>query len=423
MEKLDPTSDEILPTSVDFFNTKPNLVAFQNFSSVQYPPLTPIENGQIHFTLNTGPIYLDLSETYLHTKFKITKKEGDKWVPITNKDPVSLIQGFGATCIKTIIVKFNKRAIYHANNMHAYNAYFRRRLGLEVSRKEGTLQAAGYFEDGLDQMSGPGFDARRALFENGQTFESICSLDVGFFRQNKLLINHTVVDVEITLHNNPFALLATGTGEYKYQVIGCNLYTKQHMLFPQLDSEIQDRLNKDMLAKYDYTRNITNNYHIPPGVYEFRMPLFTDYIPKRVFAALVDARAFHGIIGMSPFEFSSHNLESIQIYANATHVPTDKYEFEGKNLTRAFKDLNDATDEMHGINYLKFIKHSCIFAFDLQSQHSDDFVETRQEGSTSITLNFKEKTPANGLQLIIYAEFNSILAMDKTRTITTTVPI
>uniref|UniRef100_A0A914QCV3 Uncharacterized protein n=1 Tax=Panagrolaimus davidi TaxID=227884 RepID=A0A914QCV3_9BILA len=422
MEKFDVTNDEILPTTIDFFNTKPNLVAFQNSGLVEYPPIYPIGNGgPIRFRINSGQTYLDLSKTYLHTKFKVTKKEDGKFVPITNKDTVSFIQGFGATFIRNLKVSFNNRHVYHSNDLYAYDAYFRRRLGLGVSRKEGTLQSAGFFEDDLSQTSGTGFEARRSLFENDQIFETICSIDADIFRQPKLLVSQTIVDIEIDLHKQPFVLLTTGTEEYHYHLLDCNLYTKQHLLFPHIDYAIQQKIENDNLVKYDYTQTVLKSFYINPGRYEFRTPLFNGYVPKRVFAALVDAKAFHGHVGMSPFEFAPHGIETIHIRAVESFVPAFKYELGGKNLTRAFKDLNDATDEIHGISYLKFKKHSCIFAFDIQSQHSEDFIETRQKGSTVITLQFKEAIPQNGLQLIIFAEFNSIMTMD--RGIINTLPI
>uniref|UniRef100_A0A914Z0V2 Uncharacterized protein n=1 Tax=Panagrolaimus superbus TaxID=310955 RepID=A0A914Z0V2_9BILA len=167
------------------------------------------------------------------------------------------------------------------------------------------------------------------------------------------------------------------------------------------------------------------NFFIDAGRYDFGVNLFNDFLPKRVFAGLVDAKAFNGNMGMSPFNFGTFNLEAIKVVTNGVITPTDPYSFNWpqKVYGRAYKDLNDATDESHGISVQKFLKHSAIFAFDLQALRVKGFIEPQSIGATTISLKFKEPVPPNGLQLIIFGEFNSILALDKTRTITTAMSV
>uniref|UniRef100_A0AC34FZB4 Uncharacterized protein n=1 Tax=Panagrolaimus sp. ES5 TaxID=591445 RepID=A0AC34FZB4_9BILA len=431
MQKLDAESHEIAPASIDFFNAKPTLVAFQQSSTVEYPPMTPLDNRPIHFRINSGQTYLDLSKLNLVTTFRVTrtfkdnKEKDEKYIfPITSADPVSFINGFGATFIKNLKVSFNDRQVYNSNDLYAYNAFLRRRLGLGVSRNPEKLELSGYFEDGLEQMSGPGFEARRALLENDSRFEAVCSLDVDIFQQNKLLLNQMIIDIEITPHNSAFTLLSTNTDpkmEYHYHLVDCKLYAKQHLLLPQLDYSIQEKLNGNAIAKYTYNRNIMKHFFISPGRYEYNAVLFNDYLPNRVFAALVDAKAFNGEIGMSPFEFAPFNVESIRLAINGAFTPANPYKlnWSSKRFGRAYKDLIDTVEGTHGISAQKFMTNSCIYGFDQQTSHSDRFIEFQQFGSTMISLNFNAPVQQNGLQLIVFAEFDSIIALDKARTLTT----
>uniref|UniRef100_A0AC34F551 Integrase catalytic domain-containing protein n=1 Tax=Panagrolaimus sp. ES5 TaxID=591445 RepID=A0AC34F551_9BILA len=423
--RLDPQSVDKIPDSIDFFNAKPTIVAYQHSSSVEYLPLTPIGTWPLHFRVNSGQAYLDLSRCYLVTSFRITKKDGDKNVPITAADPVSFINGFGATFIKNLKVSFNGRQVYNSNDLFAFNAYLRRRLCIGATKNEEELQVGGYIEDGLNHMAGPGFEGRRALFENDATFETVCSLDVDIFRQKTLLLNEMTIDIEITPHNNFFTLLSTGKAEYQYHLVDCKFYAKQHLLLPQLDLAIQEKLNANAVAKYSFSRNIMKNFFVSPGRYDFNASLFTDYVPKRVFAALVDSKAFNGHIGMSPFEFQPFNLESIRLISNGCHTPAYSYKnnWQKKQFGRAFKDLLDATRTTHGINAQKFLTNSCIYGFDLQAYPNDQYIELQQVGSTMISLNFSVPVPVGGLQLVVYSEFDSIIALDKTRTITTAMAI
>uniref|UniRef100_A0A914Z9I3 Uncharacterized protein n=1 Tax=Panagrolaimus superbus TaxID=310955 RepID=A0A914Z9I3_9BILA len=399
MLKLDPQSKEKVPLAIDFFSSKPTLLAFQHSSTCEYLPITPLPGSPIHFRINSGETYIDMTKLKLVTSFRITRKEGDRYVKIDRTDPISFIQGFGGTYIRNLKVAFNGRAVYNSNDLYAYNAYMRRRLCIGGKQNVQELQSMGYFEDDLSQISGSGFEARRALFEN----------------------EIQLMNIEITPHNNFFALIGTGPKEYKYDLVDCRLYAKQHLLLPQLNCSIQEQLNKNFIAKYNFKRVIMKNYFIGTGRYDFHQTIFTDYLPKRVFIGLVDAKAFNGHIGMSPFSFEPHGLTSCKIVCNGVITPSYPYNlnFEKKMFGRAFDDLISATGCTTNINIDKFVKHSCFYAFDLQQEQSGEFIELQQLGSTGITLNFTTPVPVNGLQLIIYAEFNSILTLDKTRTIAT----
>lgn len=124
MMKLDNLSVEQMPNCVDLFNSKPTLVGLEHASFVEYPTLTPITDGPIHFRINTGLCFVDFSKSFLVTTFRITRKEGDKYVNIDKTDPVSLINGFGATFIQNFKVQFNQRPVYN-EDLYAYNAYMR----------------------------------------------------------------------------------------------------------------------------------------------------------------------------------------------------------------------------------------------------------------------------------------------------------
>lgn len=304
-----------------------------------------------------------------------------------------------------------------------YYLFYRRRLGIGGKRNLQELQAAGFFEDELSQISGPGFQARRDLFINGKTFTTATSLDIGIFEQKKLFPDNTVVDIEIRPNNPNFMLLSTETHEYKYEILDCKLYIKQYALNPDLTQSIQDNLNKGVFAKYNYFRNDLKKYYVPPGIQEYDFVLYTDKVPKRIFVGLVDAKAFHGHIGMSPFEFGHFDLKSIQINAYGGRYPSANYELNWKegNFIRAYKDLSDTTD--HGISLTKYAAHSCFYAFDLQAEHDSDIAEPQKSGTTAIVLNFNTPTPANGLQLIVYGEFESLFSIDVARNPSAFVPV
>lgn len=125
MAKLDPLSAEQMPESLDLFGCKPTLVGIKGCALTEWPTLHPITDGTIHFRLNTGLSFVDFSKSFITTKFRILKKEGEQFIPIKSTDPVSFIQGFGAAFIKHVKVSMNSRGVYDSNDLYAYNAYMK----------------------------------------------------------------------------------------------------------------------------------------------------------------------------------------------------------------------------------------------------------------------------------------------------------
>lgn len=432
MKKVDSASEEKLPLALNLFGSKPVNTGFQTSTTVEYNPTNPHGTWPARFSINSGLSYLDLSQTYLLTTFRLKKKETTKGtdgrdiikaVNVTKDDKISFINGFGATSIQNLKVLLNGRQIYNATDLYGYNAYFRRRLGLETSRNQDDLQLAGYFEDDDEsQVSGSGFEKRRKFFENGADFHAICSLDVDFFKQNKLLLNEMTVDIEITPNNNSFCLLSQDNTEYFFSFIGFKLYVKQHHLLPELDAKIQSELKANRIAKYPYTRNLMTNFFINAGLYDYKAMLFNDFIPKRIFIALVDGIAFNGSTKHSPFEFKPFNLHNIQVSANGRLIPAYPYDLGRKDYARAFKDLVDTTENT-GITYQQYLTHSCIFAFDFRSMPRENVAELQHMGTTSLAIRFDKPVPTSGIQVIVYAEFDSLMAFDFARNITTALPV
>uniref|UniRef100_A0A914YS38 Uncharacterized protein n=1 Tax=Panagrolaimus superbus TaxID=310955 RepID=A0A914YS38_9BILA len=103
-------------------------------------------------------------------------------------------------------------------------------------------------------------------------------------------------------------------------------------------------------------------------------------------------------------------------------MPTYPYDLSRKDFARAFKDLTDTTSNT-GLTYQKYLTHSCIFAFDFQHYHSDKSVDPIEMGTTALSLKFASPVPVNGLQAIVYSEFDSILMFDAGRNLSTMIPV
>ena len=74
----------------------------------------------------------------------------------------------------------------------------------------------------------------------------------------------------------------------------------------------------------------------------------------------------------------------------------------------------------NGISLVKFKKSHTIYAFNLTNSMEDTTsFDLIKSGSTNINVRFNADVPINGLTLIAFAEFDSLIFIDKNRNIVT----
>lgn len=82
-----------------------------------------------------------------------------------------------------------------------------------------------------------------------------------------------------------------------------------------------------------------------------------------------------------------------------------------------FDTLGLANDNKgNAITREEFAKSHCIFAFDLSADADDGaHWDPIKEGNTSVEIQFGWNLLAGGVQVIVYAEFDNLLSIDRNR--------
>uniref|UniRef100_A0A914MY63 Uncharacterized protein n=1 Tax=Meloidogyne incognita TaxID=6306 RepID=A0A914MY63_MELIC len=165
---------------------------------------------------------------------------------------------------------------------------------------------------------------------------------------------------------------------------------------------------------------------ISQGRYEFNANLFMDQIPRRITLGLVANSDYVVSIARSPFNFQHFNVREISIIANGRPYRQAPYDFDYKNgrYVRAFHDMNEATgltnsSENNGITYQQFGKTHCIYVFNLTNSGDDNSgtFDLIKNGTTAINIKFSQPVPEGGVMLVVMGEADSLIMLDKNRTI------
>jgi hypothetical protein len=91
--------------------------------------------------------------------------------------------------------------------------------------------------------------------------------------------------------------------------------------------------------------------------------------------------------------------------------------------TRAFHDTCEALGfansvESNGIDIHKFKNGWCLYVFNLTNSGEDNpCFDLVTDGSCNINIKFRAQVPAEGLTLIALAERDSLLMIDRNRTV------
>nr|CAD2191399.1 unnamed protein product [Meloidogyne enterolobii] len=432
-QKIDNESINSITSALDFFQIPPTNVTVTSSKVFEILPSNPLTDTPYHFKIHSSQNYIDLSKCYLFTELRIRKEnENGYLVNLAPTDNIAPIQLIGQTFINNMKIGINGREIYNSNSLYAYKTYLSYELSYSQGAKSSHLNAAGYyFGSDVNLESGVGYEARKRLFSNSNTAQFIAKLDADIFNQPLYLINQCEIDIEILPNEAKFVLVAppvlgiAQSTRYHFEVLNCKLYVKKMDLMDGLALDIARKLDTKP-ARYAIRKTMMKPLFISMGRYEFNANLFMDQIPRRITLGLVSNSDYVGHLGRSPFNFQHFNVREITIIANGRSYPQALYDLDYENgkYVRAFNDMNEAiglatSSESNGITYQQYGTTHCIYIFNLTNSGDDQggLFDLIKNGTTAVNIKFSQPVPEGGIMLVAMGEADSLIILDKNRTI------
>nr|CAD2168363.1 unnamed protein product [Meloidogyne enterolobii] len=159
-----------------------------------------------------------------------------------------------------------------------------------------------------------------------------------------------------------------------------------------------------------------------------------DQVPRRIILGMVDNKDFVGRQRTTPFYFQHFNLRDISITAGGVTFPAAPYslDFPKGNYARIYHDMQEAIGyagslESNGISMFRYANAGyCFFVFNLTNSQEDngpEMFDLIKNGTTSIRMTFNEPVPSGGIVLVAMGEIDSLLMLDRNRTISTDISV
>ncbi|GFS51399.1 uncharacterized protein F54H12.2 [Trichonephila inaurata madagascariensis] len=139
---------------------------------------------------------------------------------------------------------------------------------------------------------------------------------------------------------------------------------------------------------------------------------------KRIVIACIDNDAFNGNYRKFPLEFKLYDVNFIGVYVDGQPVPHQPLEldFEKGNYIQAYKNLFLNSEGLH-LSRSEFAKGYSLFLFDLSPDlcEGEHFYLIRHS-NLRIELKFN-KALNETVSIIVFAEFESLIEINKTRNV------
>ena len=426
LEIIDSSSVLGSKTEIELFSVPPTQVAINHsYWHAVYPKNTVTQQGPYEFQITPDPNYLDLGSNLLHLRLKLTKADGAN---LAAGDVVGPINAIGKTFFKQIKVWLGSKLAYDSSDTYAYRAYLETLVNYGSDAKETHLETCLFAKDdsaSMELANNTGFVARRARSSVSKVLDLLTPIHADVFHQDRLLVSN--IDVRVELHRNSDAFCVFGTDDAivdtKVNVLSMVWYVKKVEVLPSVAIALENTLARTP-AMYPLRRMVVKTLHVDGGLRSTPHNLLINgQVPRRIIIGCVDKDAYFGSAKKNPFNFKNFSVSSVQIQAGDQLYPRNAIEcnFTTNEYVRVYTSLMDAlavsrADRGVGITFADFKKGYCLFGFMLTPDASDgEHWDLLRSGSTTVKLNFSANTPDEGLELIIWCEFDNLMKIDGDR--------
>ena len=434
MSFLSKQSQVCTKSELDLFMVPPTQTSVESARIVEYESYTENSDGPLHFTIiGVEDEYLDLSQTYLYVKSKITNSKGE---PVADTNVVGPTNLFLHSMFSQVDISIKNQKITSSVNTYPYRCYIETLLNYGEDAKTSHLGAALFHKDTAGQMESiatskaefdeeinEGWLKRRNATSKGE-FDMFGRIHADLFFQDRYLLDNVNVDVKLTKARDSFCLIGDGKDEYKVKFLKAVLHVRQVRISPDVRLA-HAKVLENNTAKYPIKRVETKAIVISKDLLNKTLEgVSTGHLPNRIVFGLVDSDSYNGDYKKNCFNFKHYNLSRVAVTVNGHDAPYSPIEVDFKNnlYTKAYYSLFTGLDRApldlgNNITKSDYKEGYTLFAFDLTPDMcSGEHLNLIKSGNVRIDLKFSEALP-NPVCCVVYMEYEGLLEINKARNI------
>lgn len=413
-------------SELDIFATPPTQNSIESGSTFCYRPISTLSNtAPIEFLVtSSGDEYIDLAHTTIHI---IAKIKVDEIIPEGQHAEIAPVNNYLHSLFSHVDVFLNQKCITPPSNHYGYRAYIENLLNYGDAAKNSHLTACMWYKDDggkfNDKDNNKGYIIRKKLTKDESQFELYSNLHCDIFNVNKFMLNGVELGVKLIRSKNEFHLI--GDHAAHVEIIEANLFVRKVKINPSILLAHARALGVTP-AKYPITRVEIKTVTIGADIQSKSIDnLFLGQMPKRCIIGMVEASAFNGSMKHNPFKFEHFNYNYLALYIDSSQIPAKPFtpDFASKLYTRPYYSLFEGSgiyfsDTGNAISLEEYPNGYCLAAFDLTADLScnEPHWNIIKSGTLRAEIRFAEALKST-INLIIFAEFDNVIEVDKNRNI------
>lgn len=429
MALVHPHSAESTETGLDLFEVPPTQTAVSEGNIIEHFPLSSLSPGApIEFTINgADENYMDLKNSFLHIRAKVTKKDGSDLDADTDVAPIN---NWIHSLFQQVDIYLNDTLVTASDNTYPYRAYLTNMLSTSRDVKSGALTTEMFYRDSsnhLDDTQGDqnyGLKVRRTFAKRSREIDMYGSLHTDLTQQSKYLLPGVTVKIKLIPSKSQFNLIAHDPAQEFQSVITHASYHVRKIKVNPAVALAHEKVLEKVTAKYPMKRIVNKVFSVARGqLSHVQENLFHTQTPTRLFIALTETSTFNGEYKTNPFNFKTHHLNYLSLTIDGKEVTGKPLQpnYEKNQYVRCFHNLMEALGLVNNVEggsileYRDFELGYCIYGFDLSPAYLDgDSVELRSNATVRLTLQFSEGL-AEPINVFCMGVMDSIMEINKSR--------
>ncbi|XP_069107304.1 uncharacterized protein F54H12.2-like [Argopecten irradians] len=424
-------TDIAQPYELSVFEDLPNQVAVERSFYEEYRPISSLSSDDSpleFFVSGQGALYTDLRKSQLYLRCRIVKSNGDY---LTDTDKVSIVNQPLQSLWSQLDILMNGKLVSCQTCNYPYKAYIKTLLYNQHAGDSGQLEAQMFHKDtaqldSLDPVTttNEGLFVRHSLVKESKQFEIEGTLLEDVFAIDKYMLNG--VDMYLKFYRNPvsFVLLSpTGTANYRLLIEEATLKMYKVKLDPGVILAHSQQLENSK-AQYYFTKSDVKTHTVPRYSNNVCWDnMFPNALPSKVLIGLVSSSAVNGSMNKNPFNFGCWDVTDVGLFVNGTSYPQRPYKLDftkNNRFVTAYLNFMDAActsrqNEIFTVKKEDFVNGYALYTFLLDPAYADqEHINLVKQGNTRLEIRFGAPLP-EPVTCIAFAEFPSLLQLDKTR--------
>lgn len=422
---LHKNSAECVNSSLDLFGTPATQTSVSNSRYVVHEPVAALGDGAIEIQISgSSDEYIDLANSLLVVRFKITKPDG---TDLDADTKVAVINNALHSMFSQVEVTLNGQILTNQDLCYAFKAYINQLLSYSAEAKQSHLQTELWYQDTATQMdtadvANHGFVARQTLSAESKEVEAVGKLLVGFFRQEKYLLSGIPLKIKLIRNSDAFCLHAEDNGTaYKIKLTRLQFHAKCVTVATSVQLAHEKALQLGT-AKYAYIKQESRNFSFPAAISAISQNITTGVLPKRLIVAFVKTSAFGGAYAENPFNFKHNNISFFALKRDGVMIPEGgmHLNFTQDHYSQAYLTLFQGTGKLfsdRGITVKRswYKNGFTLLIFDLTpEEHDDECFDLEKTGDLHIDVKFSTAL-THPLTMLCILEYQELLQIDKRR--------